>query len=445
MGVRQGLASLRFLLVLSALWTAHAFAQAKSSAPAQQPAASTPAASGPASAAASGSAESDANKAPANPCPAAAPEMENPTRLRTLPAAPVAKKYKVRLDKGGKTIGLPAPANETPPAKGECYYVLAANQIEVVAEMTFQKVQKNKKGIAVWVFTPARRSEAGKTTLNLNAVRVSELPAATPDGSAAGAGSMELLPAENAFILPMFIVLQNAQHQAANVRSGLALNIPVSGFGAAIETFVPKMKTGTWTNMIGLRFNYASWKAEKFSFKKPVSNEVQDASATGTNLELDLVFRYPMNFKIFPRVGVFISPFSKQTEILKVLAGSSSPQNTQTLTRSGLLVGAEAELQPASNFFLGGRVLMSFKETVTVSDETEPGEKLSGTGSATRLHLTGVAGVRLPLTESRRFVFEGLVGNTYRTDKYSEEISYAGQGQQSDVVTYMQAGFGFIL
>ncbi|MEY3904032.1 MAG: hypothetical protein RL189_3338, partial [Pseudomonadota bacterium] len=178
---------------------------------------------------------------------------------------------------------------------------------------------------------------------------------------------------------------------------------------------------------------------------KPVSNEVQDASATGTNLELDLVFRYPMNFKIFPRVGVFISPFSKQTEILKVLAGSSSPQNTQTLTRSGLLVGAEAELQPASNFFLGGRVLMSFKETVTVSDETEPGEKLSGTGSATRLHLTGVAGVRLPLTESRRFVFEGLVGNTYRTDKYSEEISYAGQGQQSDVVTYMQAGFGFIL
>ena len=61
------------------------------------------------------------------------------------------------------------------------------------------------------------------------------------------------------------------------------------------------------------------------------------------------------------------------------------------------------------------------------------------------MHLSGIAGVRLPLTESRRFVFEGLVGNTYRSDKYSPEVANIGQEQQKDVITFFQAGLGYIL
>ncbi len=162
-------------------------------------------------------------------------------------------------------------------------------------------------------------------------------------------------------------------------------------------------------------------------------------------MQIDVALRYPLSFRYLPRIGLFVSPVSKHTEILKVSAGATSPANTQTVTRSGLLVGAETEIQPAENFFLGGRVTMSFKETVTVKDESEPGDKLSGTGTATRLHLTGIAGVRLPLLASKRFVFEGCVGNNLRTDKYSEDVAYAGQSQQKDIVTFFQAGFGYIL
>jgi hypothetical protein len=351
-----------------------------------------------------------------------------------------AKKFKIKVDKGGQNIGLPAPKGETPPAQGECFFVLAANQKDVVAEITFQRVTKNAKGVSIWVFAPARRSEAGKILLNFSAVRAASLKAEIQATS-----SGELLPGENPLVLPAFVLIQNAQHQAANVRTGLALNIPVSGFGVVVESYVPRLAMGTWTNMMGLRVSYASWTAEKIVFRKPSANDNQEATATGNSLQLDVMFRYPLNNKWVPRLGVFVSPLANQTEILKADASATSPQNTQTLTRSGLSVGAEAELQPSTNFFLQGRLSMSFKETVKVKDETAGGDNLSGTGSATRMHLTGIAGVRLPLTSSRRFVFEGLVGNTIRTDKYSEEIANVGQEIQKDIMTFFQAGFGYIL
>ncbi|NBO38613.1 hypothetical protein EBU99_08520 [bacterium] len=379
--------------------------------------------------------------AKAGNCPAPTSSAESPSRLRVVSVSGSAKKFKIKLDKGGKSIGLPAPAGEQTPNVGDCFYVLADNQKDVVAEIVFQKATKNAKGISVWAFSPNRRSEAGKLILNLNAVRVSETTSNDADSSGGG----ELLPGENPLVLPSFVLIQNAQHQAANVRTGYALNIPVSGFGVEVDAFVPRLATGTWTNMIGLRLNFLSWSAEKFVFRKVSAGDNQDATATGNNLQLDLVFRYPLQNKFIPRIGFFVSPLAKQTEILKAEASALSPQNTQTVVRSGLLFGAEAEIQPANNFFLQGRMTMSSKEATSVQDQTTPGETLSGTGSVARLHLTGIAGVRLPITASRRFVFEGLVGNTYRSDKYSPEISNGGQDQQKDIVTFFQAGFGYIL
>jgi hypothetical protein len=32
-----------------------------------------------------------------------------------------------------------------------------------------------------------------------------------------------------------------------------------------------------------------------------------------------------------------------------------------------------------------------------------------------------------------------------RSDKYSDTIAYSGQQQQKDIVTFFQAGFGYIL
>lgn len=421
MGIRQGITSLGMLASMSLAWTSTAHAQAKPASP--------PAGAGTAAGAGGG-------------CPPPVAAEESPSRLRALPQAPAPtiKKFKIKLDKGGNSIGVPATAADPSPAANECFFVLAENQTDVVAEITFQKAQKNKKGVGVWVFVPARRSEAGKKTLNLNIVAASQV---TPANS--GSDSGDLLPAENALILPSFLFIQNAAHQAANVRSGVALNIPVSGFGAVVETFVPRLKVGTFTNMIGVRTVITSWSAAKFSFKRPVSNEVQDAAATGSGMQIDLVFRYPFSFRVLPRLGFFVSPVSKQTEILKISAGASSPENTQTVIRSGLLAGAELEVQPAENFFLGGRMTMSFSEKVEVSDVSGSGENLSGTGTATRLHLTGSAGVRIPLISSKRLVFEGLVGNTMRSDKYSDTIAYSGQQQQKDIVTFFQAGFGYIL
>lgn len=442
MGVRQGLVNLAFVLPWLVAMPTVAFAQADAARPAAAAAPSSSSSGSQSPSAATGKASSSSSSAPANLCPPPTPDAESPKRLRVLAEPFAGKKFKIRLDKGGPSVGLPAPANEKPPAKNECFFVLAENQTDVVAELSFQRAQKNAKGVLVWAFTPIRRSESGKTTLNLNAVKAADVG---KPGVVDGGASSDVLPGENPLILPAFVLIQNAQHQAANVRSGVALNIPVSGYGTSVELFVPRIKQMAWTNMFGLRVNFAKWSAAKFSFKKPVSNEIQDAEASGSNLQLDVHLRYPFSFKYFPRLGLFVSPLSNQTEILKVAAGSLSPQNTQTLTRSGLLVGAEAEVQPARHFFLTGRVTMSFKEAVTVKDESEPGEKISGTGTATRLHLTGIAGVRLPLLSSGRLVFEGMVGNSYRSDKYSEDVAYTGQEQQKDVATFFQLGLGYIL
>jgi hypothetical protein len=399
-------------------------------------AAATPAAP----AAAAPAATASTSTAPAMGCPPPTPGDEGPTKLRVVDVPSEVKRFKIRVDKGKQNIGLPAPKGEAAPAQGECFFVVGSNPKEVIAEIVFQRVTKNAKGVSIWVFSPARRSDAGKTLLNMSAFKASALKAASE-----APGSNELLPGENPLVLPSFLLIQNAQHQAANVRTGLALNIPVSGFGVVAESYVPRLTMGVWTNMVGLRVNFASWSAEKIVFRKPNANDNQEATATGNSLQLDLMLRYPINNKWVPRLGVFVSPLAKQTEILKADASATSPQNTQTLTRSGLAVGAEAEVQPSSNFFLQGRLTMSFKETVTVKDETLGGENLSGSGTASRMHLTGVAGVRLPLTNSRRFFFEGAVGNTFRSDKYSEEIANVGQEQQKDVVTFFQAGFGYIL
>ena len=401
------------------------YAQGPSSKPAAPPATSAPVAS---------------SAAKKSTCPAPTASEEGPSKLRIVKVPQTAKKFKIKLDKGGANIGLPAPSGEQPPAAGECFFVLAANQQDVVAEISFQKITKNNKGVSVWVFAPVRRSEAGKSTLNLNAIQASAL-----GSSETSEVSADLLPGENPVVLPSFLLIQNAQHQAANVRTGLALDIPVSGFGAVVESYVPRLAMGTWTNMLGLRINFASWSAGKFVFRKPSANDNQEATATGSSLQLDIMFRYPFANKWIPRLGISVSPVSTQTEILKAEASTTSPQNTQTLVRSGLVVGAEAEVQPSNHFFLQGRVSLSFKETVTVKDETASGENLTGNGTATRMHLSGIAGVRLPLTESRRFVFEGLVGNTYRSDKYSPEVANIGQEQQKDVITFFQAGFGYIL
>jgi len=423
---------------MSAAWTLTVFAQEKRGSSTS----TTSGAEKPSAGANKSSQKASAGSSKSN-CPAPTPDAENATRLRALADAPPAtvKKFKVRLDKGGNSIGLPAPANESAPAATECFFVLAENQKDVVAEIAFQKLQKNAKGVSVWVFAPVRRSAAGKSTVNLSIVRAEDVLSQNATDGAAG----DLLPAENPLILPAFLLIQNASHQGANIRSGVGLNIPVSGFGASVEAFVPKLKSGAWTNMIGIRVQIANWSAEKFSFKKPESNEIQDASATGSNMQIDLALRYPLSFKYLPRIGLFVSPVSQHTEILKVSAGTTSPANTQTVTRSGLLMGAETEIQPAENFYLSGRMTLSLKETVTVKDESEPGDKLSGTGTATRLHLTGLAGVRLPLNASKRFVFEGCVGNTLRSDKFSEDVAYSGQQQQTDIVTFFQAGFGYIL
>lgn len=302
------------------------YAQAPSSKPAAPPATSAPVAS---------------SAAKKSTCPAPTASEEGPSKLRFVKVPQTAKKFKIKLDKGGANIGLPAPRGEQPPAAGECFFVLAANQQDVVAEISFQKITKNNKGVSVWVFAPVRRSEAGKSTLNLNAIQASAL-----GSSETSEVSTDLLPGENPVVLPSFLLIQNAQHQAANVRTGLALDIPVSGFGAVVESYVPRLAMGTWTNMLGLRINFASWSAGKFVFRKPSANDNQEATATGSSLQLDIMFRYPFANKWIPRLGISVSPVSTQTEILKAEASATSPQNTQTLVRSGLVVGTEAEVQP---------------------------------------------------------------------------------------------------
>ena len=100
---------------------------------------------------------------------------------------------------------------------------------------------------------------------------------------------------------------------------------------------------------------------------------------------------------------------------------------------------------PSENFFLSGRWSASFGAPVTVKDETSPGETVSGKGTVTQMHLTGVAGVRIPLTSSHGLHFEGLVGNQYRVDTYSSQIADASQAVQRDIVTFFQLGLGYFL
>jgi hypothetical protein len=198
-------------------------------------------------------------------------------------------------------------------------------------------------------------------------------------------------------------------------------------------------------NMFGFRMQYASWTAEKFIFRKPVADENQNATASGNSSEVDIVLRYPMSSRWLTRLGFFVSPFAKQTEILKAEATARSPQNTQTLERSGLVFGGEAEMLPSENFFLSGRWSASFGAAVKVKDETSPGESVTGKGTVNQIHLTGMAGVRIPLTSSRGLHFEGLVGNRYRMDTYSSQIADASQAAQRDIVTFFQFGFGSFL
>lgn len=390
----------------------------------------------PADAAAAGSGAADVA---ASNCPPPAPQMENASRLRTFENTSSLKKFKVRLDKGGNNVGIVPTPSDVPPAVGDCFFVFAENQSDVVAELAFQKATKNSKGVSVWVFRPVRRSENGKTTVNLNAVKSSDLVS----GSAPEQTSKIL--GENPLAHASFVLIQNAQHQAANVRTGLALNIPVSGNGVVVESFVPPLAGKAWMNMFGLRVHYATWSAEKFIFRKPVANENQNATATGNNLQFDLVFRYPFSFRWLTRLGLFISPAAKQTEILKAEATVRSPQNTQTLERSGLVFGGEAEMLPSENFFLSGQWSSSFGSAVTVKDESIPGETVSGKGTVNQIHLTGMAGVRIPLTASRGLQFEGLVGNKYRMDTYSSQIADTSQVAQRDIVTFFQIGFGYFL
>jgi len=92
-----------------------------------------------------------------------------------------------------------------------------------------------------------------------------------------------------------------------------------------------------------------------------------------------------------------------------------------------------------------GKVTVSTKEAVTATDATPSVETLTSTGTVARLHLTGIAGIRMPLLNSNSFFFEGLARSTLRTDKFSSDVALLGQENQSDVTTHFHAGIGYKL
>ncbi len=384
-----------------------------------------------------------AQESPAAGCPEPVAAEESDTKLRTVDApSDEIKKYKIRKE-SSKRILVPVAKDSVAPKPGECFFVFAKGKNEVVAEVVFQKVQKSKKGVIVWIFSPKRRAKSLKSIVNLFASSAQALNLST-EPSTVGNESISL-PAENPLFFPAFILIQNAQHQAANYRTGNSLNAPVSGFGTQVEGFAPKSQAKVWMNMFGLRVSYESWKSDTLTFQKSKAGESQEALATGNGLQIDVVLRYPLQNRWLTRVGAFVGQ-ANQTEVLEAKASAIGPENTQTVARKGLVFGGEIELQPfAPGFFVQGKVTVSTKEAVTATDATPSVETLTSTGTVARLHLTGIAGIRMPLLNSNSFFFEGLVRSTLRTDKFSTDIALLGQENQSDVTTHFHAGIGYKL
>lgn len=384
-----------------------------------------------------------AQESSATSCPEPVPADESDTKLRALEAvSEQAKKYKIRKEIG-KRILVPVAKDAVAPKSGECFFVFADGKNDVVAEVAFQKVQKSKKGVVVWVFSPVRRAKSIKSIVNLSAISAQSLAPSSENSS--GSTNGKLLQGENPLFFPAFVLIQNAQHQAANYRTGNPLNAPVTGFGAQVESFAPRSPEKLWMNMFGLRVAYESWKSDTLTFQKSKAGESQEALATGNGLQIDVVLRYPLQNRWFTRVGVFVGQAS-QTEILAAKASAIGPENTQTVERKGLVFGGEVELQPlAPGFFVQGKVTVSTKEAVSASDATPSVDTLTSEGAVARLYLTGIAGIRMPLLDSNRFFFEGLVRSTLRSDKFSGEIALLGQENQSDVTTHFHAGIGYKL
>jgi hypothetical protein len=288
-----------------------------------------------------------------------------------------------------------------------------------------------------------RRAKSIKSIVNLSAVSVEALGVT---GTSSPTESSDVaLAGENPLFFPAFILIQNAQHQAANYRTGNSLNAPVSGFGTQVESFAPKSADKVWMNMFGLRVSYESWESDTLTFQKTKAGESQEALATGNGLHIEVVLRYPLKNRWLTRIGGFVGQ-SSQTEILAAKASAIGPENTQTVARKGLVFGGEIELQPlAPGFFVQGKISVSTKESVTATDETPSTETLSSEGTVARLHLIGIAGIRMPLISSKNFFFEGLVRSTLRTDKFSPEVALLGQENQSDVTTHFHAGVGYKL
>lgn len=384
-----------------------------------------------------------AQGAPRGTCPAPDSAQESDSRLRTLDAlGESVKKVKIRKVSRNRILVLVA-KDAVAPQTGECFFVLASDKNEVVAELNFQKVQKSKKGVVVWVFTAQRKAKSVTSLVKLSAVAAQSV--AGSSSSSAGVVVTGLRPAENPLFFPAFIMIQNAQHQAANYRTGNALNAPVSGFGAHVESFSPPLTDKPWMNMFGLRVTYENWKSDKLTFQKSKAGESQEALATGIGLQIDLVVRYPLQNRWLTRVGFFVGQGS-QTEVLAAQASAIGPENTQTVERKGLVFGGEVELQPlAQGFFVQGKLAMSTKEDVTATDATPSSETLTSKGTVARLYLAGIAGVRMPLLDSKKFFFEGSVRSTLRSDKFSTDVALLGQENQSDVTTHFQAGLGYKL
>lgn len=384
-----------------------------------------------------------AQEAPQNSCPAAVSAEETDTKLRTIEIPEnVNKKLKIRKE-SGKRILVPVPKAAVAPNQGECFFAVAEGKNDVVAELVFQKAQKSKKGVVVWIFSQQRKAKSAKRLVNFLAIPVQALG----DAALASSTSTDVsnLAGENPLFYPSFVLIQNAQHQAANYRTGNSLNAPVSGFGAQVEGFVPKSPGKTWTNMFGLRVSYESWKSDKLTFQKSKAGESQEALATGNSLQIDVVLRYPLQNRWLTRIGAFVGQ-ANQSEVLAAQASAIGPENTQTVERKGIVFGGEIELQPlAPGFFVQGKVAVSTKEAVTATDATPSADTLTSSGTVARLYLTGLAGVRMPLLSSKNFFFEGLVKSTLRSDKFSTEVALLGQENQSDVTTHFQAGFGYFL
>jgi hypothetical protein len=387
--------------------------------------------------------ESFAQEPSGSSCPEPVAAEESDTKLRSLEAPnEQVKKYKIKKE-SGKRILVPVAKDAVAPKSGECFFVLADGKSDVVAEVAFQKVQKSKKGVVVWVFSPLRRAKSIKSIVNFSAISVQGL--SVTGASNAGVTSGTALAGENPLFFPAFILIQNAQHQAANYRTGNSLNAPVSGFGTQVEGFAPMSPEKIWMNMFGLRVSYESWKSDTLTFQKTKAGESQEALATGNGLQIDVVVRYPLQNRWLTRVGAFVGQ-ANQTEILAAKASAIGPENTQTVERKGLVFGGEVELQPlAPGFFVQGKVTVSTKEAVTATDATPSAETLTSTGTAARLHLTGIAGIRMPLFNSTNFFFEGLVRSTLRSDKFSGDVALLGQENQSDVTTHFHAGVGYKL